>query len=138
MVLRYEHMPRILLIVLSSFLVMSSAAAVAADYRPDEFLDLDLSRAVLSPRLLGPANTFGPVSATAGSDVAGSRPHARPAPRTGRTEHVSTEHASIGTPRGAARTRLAHRQRNPLDAQAMDTRIQVWPCKSGPLCKWKQ
>jgi hypothetical protein len=33
---------------------------------------------------------------------------------------------------------LAHRHRNPLDAQAMDTRIQVWPCKSGALCKWKQ
>jgi hypothetical protein len=47
-------------------------------------------------------------------------------------------HVRAEKPRGAARTRLAHRHRNPLDAQAMDTRIQVWPCKSGGICKWKQ
>jgi hypothetical protein len=75
-------MPRTLLIVWSSILVMSSAA-MAADYRPDEFLNLDLSKAVLSPKPLGPANTFGPVAAAAqtDSDVAGPRAHARPAPR---------------------------------------------------------
>jgi hypothetical protein len=40
--------------------------------------------------------------------------------------------------KGAARTRLAHRHRNPLDAQAMDTRIQKWPCRSGGgICDWK-
>ena len=134
MILKYEHMPRVLLIVLSSVLAMSSALATAADYRPDEFLTLDLSRAVLSPKPLGPANTFGPVAATDRTDsIAGPHAHVRPASRAGRTAHVSA-----GKPPGAARTRLAHRHRNPLDAQAMDTRIQVWPCKSGGICKWKQ
>jgi hypothetical protein len=127
-------MPRTLLIVWSSILVMSSAA-MAADYRPDEFLNLDLSKAVLSPKPLGPANTFGPVAAAAQTDcdVAGPRVHARPSPRAA----AGTVHVSAGTPRGTARTRLAH-HRNPLDAQAMDTRIEVWPCKSGAICKWRQ
>jgi hypothetical protein len=37
-----------------------------------------------------------------------------------------------------ARTEIARRHTNPLDAQAMDTRIQVWPCKSGGICDWKR
>ena len=137
MVLRNQYMTRVLLIVLSSLLVMWSVASMAAEYRPDEFLNLDLSKAALSPKLLGPANTFGPVAATAGSDgesdSAEPPAHARPAPHAGRTEHVGAK-----APRGPARSRLAHRHGNPLDAQAMDTRIQVWPCKAGALCKWKQ
>jgi hypothetical protein len=126
-------MPRVLLIVLSSVLVMSSAAPAAADYLPDEFLTLDLSKAVLSPTPLGPANTFGPVVDRTDS-IAGPRAHAKPALHAGRTE----QRVSAVTPRGTAPTRLAHHHRNLLDAQAMDTRIQAWPCKSGALCKWKQ
>jgi len=34
--------------------------------------------------------------------------------------------------------KLARRHGNPLDAQALDTRIQTWPCKSGGICDWKQ
>ena len=136
MVLKYEHMSRPFLILLGSLLVMSSAASTAAEgYDPNEFLNLDLSKAVLSPKPLGPANTFGTVSARvrADGDAAGLHAHARSAPHPVRTVHVRAE-----KPRGAARTRLAHRHRNPLDAQAMDTRIQVWPCKSGGICNWKQ
>jgi hypothetical protein len=134
-VLRDEYMLRVLPILLSSVLAMSSAASTAAEgYHPDEFLNLDLSKAALSPKPLGPANTFGtvPAEARTDGDVAGPHAHAK-ATHPARTEHVSAE-----KPRGAARTRLAHRHRNPLDAQAMDTRIQVWPCKSGGICKWKQ
>jgi hypothetical protein len=134
-------MSRGLLILLSSMLVMSSAASTAAEgYHPDEFLNLDLSTAALSPKPLGPANTFGTVTAKApaDSDVGRPRAHARPISARIRTAHVRTAHATAEKPRGAARTRLAHRHRNPLDAQAMDTRIQVWPCKSGGICKWKQ
>jgi len=141
-------MLRVLLILLSSVLVMSSPASTAAEnYHPDEFLNLDLPRAALSPKPLGPANTFGTVPATvptkAGADshVAGPHAHARPAPHLVRTvapHPVRTVRVRTERPRGAARTRLAHRHRNPLDAQAMDTRIQVWPCKSGGICKWKQ
>ena len=145
MVLRSEYMSRVLLIVLSSMLVMSSAALTAEGYQPGEFLGLDLSRAALSPKPLGPANRFGTVPAKAGAegDVAGQRAHAK-APHPVRVEHVSaprpvrTVHVSMQKPRGAARIRLAHRHRNPLDAQARDMRIQVWPCKSGGICKWKQ
>jgi hypothetical protein len=128
-------MLRVLPILLSSVLMMSSAASTAAEgYDPDQFLNLDLSKAVLSPKPLGPANTFGTVSAKARSDSDVADPHAHAkAPHPVRTVHVRTE-----KPRGTARTRLAHRHRNPLDAQAMDTRIQVWPCKSGGICKWKQ
>ena len=41
-------------------------------------------------------------------------------------------------PRGAARTKFARRHGNPLDAEARDTRIQVWPCKSGGICDWQK
>jgi hypothetical protein len=47
-------------------------------------------------------------------------------------------HARAEKPRGAVRARLARRHGNPLDAQAFDTRIQVWPCKSGGICNWKR
>ena len=135
MVLKNKYSLRIFVVFVSSVLVMSSALALPDEYRPSEFLTLDLSRAALSPKPLGPANSFGPVptKARADSDVLGWHAHARTAERPQRTEHVNAE-----KPRGTARTRLAHRHRNPLDAQAMDTRIQVWPCKSGALCKWKQ
>jgi hypothetical protein len=39
--------------------------------------------------------------------------------------------------KASGRTHLARRHRNPLDAQAMDTRIQTWPCKSGGICNWR-
>jgi hypothetical protein len=45
-------------------------------------------------------------------------------------------HARAEKPRGAVRTKLARRHGNPLDAQAFDTRIQAWPCKSGGICNW--
>src|SRR3954468_18897408 len=45
---------------------------------------------------------------------------------------------SAEPPRAAARTKLAKRHGNPLDAQARDTRIQVWPCKSGGICNWRR
>lgn len=136
MVLRCEYMSRGLLILLSFVLVMSSVASTAAEgYDPDEFLNLDLSKAALSPKPLGPANTFGkvPAKARADNDVAEPHAHARSAPSPPRRVHASAQKS-----RGTARTRLAHRHHNPLDAQALDTRIQVWPCKSGCICKWKQ
>ena len=44
----------------------------------------------------------------------------------------------VEKPRAAARTRLARRHSNPLDAQARDTRIQKWPCTSGGICDWQR
>jgi len=122
-------------------LLMSSGASAADAYRPDQFLGLDLSKAVLSPRPLGPATEFAPVAVEAKTDGAADRAaeaaSAAAAPRIvipkTRLAHVRSE-----KPRGAARNRLARRHGNPLDSQAFDTRIQAWPCKSGGICNWKR
>ena len=44
----------------------------------------------------------------------------------------------VEKPHGAARTKLVRRHSNPLDAQARDTRVQTWPCKSGGICGWQR
>jgi hypothetical protein len=139
--------------ILCTTLLAWSGASIADEYRPDEFLGLDLSRAVLSPKRLGPPTEFAPVRIEAKVDpkpihterITVSEPqptshvrHAEKSPGTHAkaTSHVA--HARPEKPRGAARTRLARRHGNPLDAQAFDTRIQAWPCKSGGICNWRQ
>ena len=157
---------RILPALLGAALLLCGSASMAAEYRADEFLGLDLSKAVLSPKPLGPATGFAPVPVQAKGDVArndhetGAVPRraesARAEPKvadvkvadvkiarirpTKNAQHRSTlvAHARLEKPKGAARTRLAHRHSNPLDAQAFDTRIQAWPCRSGGICDWKQ
>ncbi len=136
----------------AGLLVAGSSAAFADEYRPAEFLGLDLSKAVLSPKLLGPPTQFAPVAVEAKTDARGdasseanwARNALKTEPKKVAVEDVHVQHARKAThvaaekPRGAARTRLAHRHRNPLDAQAMDTRIQKWPCRSGGgICDWK-
>ena len=117
--------------------------ARADDYKPDEYLGLDLSKAVLSPKRLGPETQFAPVAMEAkDGNEAQARAEPMDVPKKVAAErvHVSepkVAHAKRVQPRVAARTRLAHRHGNPLDAQAMDTRIQTWPCRSGGICNWK-
>jgi hypothetical protein len=134
--------------------LLLAGAAMAADYRADEFLGLDLSKAVLSPKPLGPAAEFAPIpvqakaevakakSDEAGTDLAKSdeakAPRMRAESETGQPRGTPVARVHSEKPQGAARIRLAHRHRNPLDAQAFDTRIQTWPCKSGGICDWKQ
>src|SRR4051812_9682352 len=133
--------------------------AMADEYRPDEFLRLDLSKAVLSPRPLGPTTHFAPVPVEAKADRGSEETQARTEPKADRQTVVHTEritpklrqaHAArppaaartkevrAERPRATARTNLARRPSNPLDAQALDTRIQVWPCKSGGICNWRR
>jgi hypothetical protein len=112
-----------------------SGASIADEYRPDEFLGLDLSRAVLSPKRLGPATEFAPVPIEAMAEPKPVRTERITRAKTQVRPHVAQARAE--KPRGAARTKLARRHGNPLDAQASDTRIQAWPCKSGGICKWK-
>jgi len=117
-------------------LLMSGSAALADEYRADQFLGLDLSQAVLSPKRLGPETQFAPVRIEARTDR-----------RPVKTERVvvSKEAAPkpqiaqerVEKPRAAARTKLARRHSNPLDAEARDTRIQKWPCTSGGICGWQ-
>src|SRR5258708_36816918 len=49
-------------------LLISLVPAMADEYRPDEFLGLDLSKAVLSPKRLGPDTEFAPVPVEAKAD----------------------------------------------------------------------
>ncbi len=141
-------------------LLASNGAAIAAgpgEYQPDEFLGLDLSKAVLSPKPLGPATQFAPVRIQAESDppataaaaparaagkaVAKADASKASVPRAGVPKAGAAKakiaHLGVKKSRGAARTKLVRRHGNPLDAQAFDTRIQVWPCRSGGICNWQ-
>lgn len=118
-------------------LVALGRTASADEYRPHEFLSLDLARAVLSPKRLGPPAEFAPVAVQARTDaksvVAEPKTAHQPAVRTSRAAEKPA-----AKPRGMARTKLARRHGNPLDAQAMDRSIQTWPCRSGGICNWKR
>ncbi|TPQ38187.1 hypothetical protein C2U70_09500 [Bradyrhizobium guangdongense] len=117
--------------------------ALADDYRPSDFLGMDLSKAVLSPKRLGPPTEFAPVAVEAKSDMksdAQARTVTGDMPKQVATERVRAPSAKVAQTqhRGVARAKLAHRHGNPLDAQAMDTRIQTWPCRTGGICNWKR
>jgi hypothetical protein len=142
--------------VVCSALLAWSGLSIADEYRPDEFLGLDLSAALLSPKPLGPPTEFTPVPVEAKADREGESAQARAEPKVEpkivihktRVAHRGAErphsqetraaHIRAEKPHGPARTKLARRHGNPLDAQAFDTRIQVWPCRSGGICNWKR
>jgi hypothetical protein len=139
--------------MLGTMLLAWSSLSMADEYRPDEFLGLDLAKAVFSPKLLGPTSEFAPVAVEARTDPASEGAQARVEPKAGAKRVVSRNavvpgnivvprttlaHRRAEKPRGAARTKLARHHGNPLDAEARDTRIQVWPCKSGGICDWQK
>jgi len=146
----------ILTAAICAVLLAGASPSKANEYRPDEFLSLDLSKAVLSPKPLGPSSEFAPVAIEArtdpGSDGAGARvePRANPKIAVSRSLKVTVPKAAVAVPnvtvahirpekpRGAVRAKLAQRHGNPLDAEARDTRIQVWPCQSGGICNWQR
>ncbi|MCP1854106.1 MULTISPECIES: hypothetical protein [unclassified Bradyrhizobium] len=120
--------------------------ALADEHRPSEFFSLDLSRAVLSPKPLGPAAQFEPVPVEAKTDH-GPDQHANVEPQVEepkvapkkavRTTRVTAPHEKKrAEARVPARAKLARRHSNPLDAEARDTRIQTWPCRTGGICNW--
>jgi hypothetical protein len=140
--------------MLCAALLAWNGVSRADEYRPDEFLGLDLPQALLSPKPLAPPQHFTPGPLDVNVDRGGERAQARAEPtaepaaasrtvvRTTRVVHTPVVkpvvHARAEKPRGAAPTKLARRHGNPLDAQAFDTRIQVWPCRSGGICNWKR
>ena len=124
-------------VICTGFLVVGSAA-MADDYRPGEFLGLDLSKAVLSPKRLGPEAAFEPVPIEAKTDRARTATEPKIVYRPKQVAHVDTAPVRATPSRTAARVKLAHRHSNPLDAQARDTRIQTWPCRSGGICGWQR
>src|SRR3981081_1920575 len=101
--------------ILCTTLLAWSGASIADEYRPDEFLGLDLSRAVLSPKRLGPATEFAPVPIEAMAEpkpvrterITRAKTQVRPQVRP----HVA--HARAEKPRGAARTTLARAHGHP-------------------------
>jgi hypothetical protein len=128
--------------------LVGSSLVVADEYAPEEFLGLDLSAAVLSPKPLGPAASFtqGPLDVAV--DPNSSRAQAIVEPKVEpkmiapkvvaqRTRIAHAAHTRA-EPRLMARTKIARHHRDPLDAQASDARIQVWPCESGGICNWKR
>jgi hypothetical protein len=142
--------PRSLVPVTLAAALLASGGALAADSRAGDFLNLDLSKAVFSKTPLGPPAEFAPVAVEAkgdrGSEPAWARNDLKVEPkrvpiRTVRAAqpHRPTHVASVKR-HGAARVKLAHRPyRDPMNAQAMDTRIQTWPCRSGGgICDWKR
>jgi hypothetical protein len=142
--------PKSLVPALLAVAVLASGSASAADYRPSDFLTLDLSKAVFSKTPLGPPTEFAPVAVEAkgdrSSEVTWARETLKAEPKQVRTRIVRAAHphrithVARETRHGVARVRLAHRRpSNPLDAQAMDTRIQTWPCRSGGgICDWRR
>jgi hypothetical protein len=132
--------------LVGAMLLAWSGQSVADEYRPNEFLGLDLPKAVLSPKPLGPPSQFAPVPVEAqadrGNEGAQARAEAKAEPKKAEPKiavhNTRVVHARAEKPRAAARTRLARHHSNPLDAQAFDTRIQVWPCRSGGICNWKR
>ena len=54
--------------MLCTTLLAWSGLSMADEYRPDEFLGLDFSKAVLSPKRLGPTSEFAPVAVEARTD----------------------------------------------------------------------
>ena len=123
--------------VCTAYLALGGVAS-ADEYQPNEFFGLDLSKAVLSPKRLGPENQFAPVPIEADSGNPGAQARAEPQPVRGSVIRKNRVVERAEKPRGAARARLARRHSNPLDAQAFDTRIQVWPCKTGGICNWQR
>jgi hypothetical protein len=127
-------------------LLMSGSAALADEYRAGELFGLDPSQALLSPKRLGPETQFAPVRIEARTDrrpvktervvapeATAPKPRVVHAPPRTRVVQQRAE-----KPRGAARTKLTRRHSNPLDAQARDTRVQTWPCRSGGICGWQR
>jgi hypothetical protein len=127
-------------------LLALAGPATAAEYRAAEYLKLDLSKALLSPKRIGPEAQFGPVRIEARSDEPASDSTdadleasvwPKLPPRKAHVVRTSVK-PSAEPPRAAARAKLAKRHGNPLDAQARDARIQTWPCRTGGICNWQR
>src|SRR5882757_2040477 len=96
--------------------ILAAGSSWADEYRPDEFLTLDLSKAALSPKPLGPPAQFEPMRGEAKTDPQSDAADAAPAhvgpkavnaaPKAARTKIV---HVRSEQPRAAARTKLVRR-----------------------------
>lgn len=139
MTLRYLTLAAVGLDLLTGSAAAQSAAA-ATTYKASEFFMLDLQKALLSPKPIGPGARFEPYPIEARAD-------AKNALDAAADEAVAEKAVPVAKPaRNAvakrsqppARSRVARPRSNPLDANAADTRIQTWPCRSGGICNWQR
>src|SRR5438034_2754792 len=87
--------------IICTTLLAWSGASLADEYRPDEFLRLDLSKALLSPKPLGPPSEFAPVAVEAKTDRGSEGAQARAEP-TAESKRRKSDRLVI------SRTMLAH------------------------------
>ena len=97
--------------IICTTLLMWSGVSVADEYQPDQFLGLDLSQAVLSPKPLGPPAHFAPVAVEARTDLGSDAKPVRVVRVT--KPKTAVAHLRVEKPRGTVRTRLAGRRGDP-------------------------
>jgi hypothetical protein len=119
-------------------LMLGCGGARADSYRPGDFLLLDLQKAVLSPTPLGPPAEFEQVQIEARSDSKSDPGEAKARTSAAKAVPVVRAARAAPKPRPPARTRVTRSHGNPLDANASDTRVQVWPCRTGGICNWQK
>jgi hypothetical protein len=118
--------------------VALACSASAQAYQPGEVFRLDLNQAVLSPQPIGPPAQFEPAPVEAKDDTGKSEAARPPAAKTSRAAKAAVRAPrTAANPRPVAKKQIARRS-NPLDANAFDTRVQVWPCRSGGICQWRK
>jgi hypothetical protein len=115
-------------------LLAGFGAAQADTYKPGEYLLLDLQKAVLSPKLLGPPASFEQVQIQAKADA---KAEVKTDPVKAAPHVARVQAAKPVAPRAAAQKKVVRRG-NPLNANAADTRVQVWPCRTGGICNWQK
>jgi len=92
-----------------------SSASSADEYRPDEFLRLDLSKALLSPKPLGPPSEFAPVRVEAkadrGSEGAAARGESTAESKRQDQKDRGSEHQGCAYASGETARRSPHQAR---------------------------
>ena len=94
-----------------------SSSSIADEYRPDEFLRLDLSKALLSPKPLGPPSEFAPVQVEAKAERGSERGSAR-AESTAESKLVKTKRIVDSRQQGCAYASGETPRRSPHEARA--------------------
>lgn len=126
-------------IALLTGLAAARAEPVATTYKAGEFLMLDLQKALLSPKPLGPRAQFEPYPVEARADAKNAIDAAADRSAAQKAVPVAKPPRNVAArPQSPARTRVARPRSSPLDANAADTRIQTWPCRSGGICNWQR
>jgi len=135
--------------VLLGAALLAGSVALAAGYRPDQYFDLDLSKAALSPTPLGPPSQFAPARPKPAPTAAAAQPDAALVPQAKKValERIAAPRprkvaarVAAPAPRAPLRTKVARRRANTRNALAWAPPIRTWPCnpRLGGICLWKK